>query len=153
MKSLKLLPALLLLTACAKVKNHGKYVDPQEFSAVESRLKAGPIKAEEAFKILGTPNFMSESDSNNFYYIFRTTQYKAFFKPKTLTQQIVKLQLTDKNIGSDSCKVTSIAMIKGGFNDSVPFEAEQTLSPTNERNLAANYFYNFGRFKQREQKR
>lgn len=128
---------VLLLSACTQV------VEKQGFDADlvdPAKIKLGITTKDEVRELLGSPSIIAPLDSSTWYYTCQKTKTEAFFEPKILEQQVMRVTFDSQE------RVKEIKISKG--------EESVTLVPNKRRTETSGYesgalrqiFGNFGRF-------
>ena len=129
--------ALLLAVACSPVRKTHGYA-PRESQLAE--LKVGTDgKAEVAGKI-GRPTTVGMFDKNEWYYITRQTQNRAFLAPKVLSQEVVVVGFTEDGIAD--------SVDRYGLEDGRVVNLVTRITPTRGKRLTflQQLLGNIGRF-------
>ena len=82
----------LLLSACVRTKFEGKIIEKSELS----KIQIGSSK-ENITKLLGSPSFEFIEDETLFY-ASNKKEWRAFLKPKIITQTIVEIKFTNQKV-------------------------------------------------------
>lgn len=125
------------LSACSPTTNvRGHVIEPRLVQAIQPGVDdQASVKA-----MLGTPSVTATFTDKRWYYVSRTTEQLAFFKPEVLEQQIVMVAFDDSGVVED---VRNIDLAEAEKIDPVNDE-----TPTRGRELGfwEQIFGNIGRF-------
>lgn len=125
------------LAACSPTTNmRGHVIEPRLVQAIQPGVDdQASVKA-----MLGTPSVTATFTDKRWYYVSRTTEQLAFFKPEVLEQQIVMVAFDDSGVVQD---VRNIDLAEAEKVDPVNDE-----TPTRGRELGfwEQIFGNIGRF-------
>ena len=135
--------ALLLtasLSACqsaARHRSHGHKIDTD----LLSDITVGEDTADDVRELLGPPTNIGNFDRHAMYYIFQFTEQKAFFDPKVLERQIIRVDLDDQEV------VQGIKTLSE--KDGREIEVAERESPTvgKDLNFLQEIMGNVGRFR------
>ncbi|MBL3284890.1 Outer membrane protein assembly factor BamE [Rickettsiales endosymbiont of Paramecium tredecaurelia] len=134
---------LLTLSACAKRQIHGQLL-PDD---LVQKVKASSHTQEELLAMLGTPAIIPDYTKNVWYYVEQTTESKAFFKPKTIKQRVMRVEFNSNNITS------RIDVIDNKHIDFRRFDSECTEARGTKSSYMQRFFKNAGRFRKIKQKK
>lgn len=125
------------LAACSPTTNvRGHVIEPRLVQAIQPGVDdQASVKA-----MLGTPSVTATFTDKRWYYVSRTTEQLAFFKPEVLEQQIVMVAFDDSGVVQD---VRNIDLAEAEKVNPVNDE-----TPTRGRELGfwEQIFGNIGRF-------
>jgi outer membrane protein assembly factor BamE (lipoprotein component of BamABCDE complex) len=131
------LAAGMLVAGCSPTTNvRGHVIEPRMVEAIRPGVDdQASVKA-----MLGTPSVMGTFSDKRWYYVSRTTEQLAFFKPDVLEQKIVMVDFDDSGIVRN---VRNIDLAEAEKIDPVDDE-----TPTRGRELGfwEQIFGNIGRF-------
>jgi len=89
------LAALILATACEPIRRtHGYAPRPGQLAEIKVGTDG---KADVAGKI-GRPTTVGAFDTNEWYYISRSTESRAFLQPRVTSQEVIVVAFTDDGI-------------------------------------------------------
>jgi outer membrane protein assembly factor BamE (lipoprotein component of BamABCDE complex) len=129
--------AVLAVTACApKSANRGSIPTEDQITIVIP----GVHGREDVRSALGSPSVVSTFDENTWYYIGRRTEQYAFFKRKTVQQQVLIVQF------SADGRVEKISRLNETDGREVDLVARETPSAGRKLGLFEQLFGNIGRF-------
>lgn len=105
-----------------------------------SLIVPGVHGREDVRSALGSPSAVSTFDDNTWYYIGRRTEQFAFFKRKTIEQQVLIIRF-----GSDG-RVDSVSQLDKSDGREVALVERETPSAGRKLGLLEQLFGNIGRF-------
>ena len=123
------------MNACTPtINNHGYEETNIDFSKIIPGLNE-----QDVLQKLGSPSTISSFAPQVWYYIMKTTETKAFFKPKLLEQRVFVVKFNEKGIVTSAGETN-----KADFKEIAP---NKTITPTSgyETNVFKEIFSNFGR--------
>lgn len=129
--------ALLLAAGCNPVRKTHGYV-PREGQLSELQI-GSDSKAEVAGKI-GRPTSVGTFDDDEWYYISRQTEARAFLEPKVLSQEVVVVAFDEKGVAT--------AVDRYGLEDGRVVNLVTRTTPTRGKRLTflQQLLGNIGRF-------
>jgi outer membrane protein assembly factor BamE (lipoprotein component of BamABCDE complex) len=129
--------AVLAVTACApKSANRGSIPTEDQITIVIP----GVHGREDVRSALGSPSVVSTFDENTWYYIGRRTEQYAFFKRKTVEQQVLIVRF------SADGRVEKISRLNETDGREVDLVARETPSAGRKLGLFEQLFGNIGQF-------
>ncbi|MDE2411669.1 MAG: outer membrane protein assembly factor BamE [Sphingomonadales bacterium] len=127
--------ALLALGACSSIKDHrGFIVDP----VLSDSIQPGIDNAQSVERTLGRPTFVSEFGRKDWYYVAINTQQKAFGRPQTKDQMVMRVTFDAKG---------NVATVdRSGVSKVVRLSPDGAKTPTlgRERSFLEDLFGNIG---------
>ena len=129
--------AVLAVDACApKSANRGSIPTEDQISVVIP----GVHGREDVRSALGSPSVVSTFDENTWYYIGRRTEQYAFFKRKTIEQQVLIVRF------STDGRLERISRLNEADGREVDLVARETPSAGRKLGIFEQLFGNIGRF-------
>lgn len=126
---------LLTLLGCQSISSHGNYIDDLELKTI----KESAIKKSQLFEVLGTPTIEPFDQENVCFYVERSLINKAWFKPKTIKQRILKIKFDNHGVVED------ISLKDDSYKD-ISILKEYTKTYGTELSFTQKFFRNIGRF-------
>lgn len=131
----------LLLTGCySSVDVRG--FNPSDVSAL--KIQVGKDTKDDVLKAIGTPTFVSSFDESIWYYVYKKTSTKSFFKPKTIEQKTWMIRFDQNGIVIEN-KLIEGEMIINMHKDTTPIKGHET-------GAIKDVLGNFGRYSYKKQK-
>ncbi|MDX1581234.1 MAG: outer membrane protein assembly factor BamE [Alphaproteobacteria bacterium] len=129
--------AALTLAACAETVNQRGYVPDED---IISEIRPGVDNRTSVESALGTPTVQPVIDDDTWYYISRTQEHVAFFRPDTTEHQVVAITF------DESGYVDNIGRL--GMDDMRKIDPVGKKTPTRGKELGffEQIFSNIGRF-------
>ena len=90
--------------------------------------------------MIGTPTYIPDYSSENWYYINRTISRKAWFKPKVIQQRIVEVNFNKNN------QVSQIFLLENSHNEQLAVNNSYTETEGTEKSGLQKFVKNLGRF-------
>lgn len=127
----------LMVSACSPTTNVQGYVVDQR---LVDAIRPGVDDHTSVKSMLGTPSITGNFDDKRWYYVSRTTEQLAFFKPEVLEQQVLVVNFDDKGYVQEVKKI--------GLADARAINPASGETPTRGRELGfwEQIFGNIGRF-------
>lgn len=88
-----ILVLLPLLSGCTTIDIHGTEVEPEQLA----KIQVGVTTKDQVRKLLGTPSSVSPFGNNTWYYMFEETERRAFFNPKVIRGNIIRIEFDGQN--------------------------------------------------------
>ncbi|MFN3232141.1 MAG: outer membrane protein assembly factor BamE [Alphaproteobacteria bacterium] len=132
-----ILVASIGATGCAKTVNHRGYLLDE---AVIEEIRPGVDNRGSVLAALGSPSVSGTFDDDNWYYISRTQEHWAFFKPDTTEHNVVVISFDDRG------SVANVGRL--GLEDTQDINTVERKTPTRGKELGffEQIFSNIGRF-------
>ncbi len=123
--------------ACSPTTNVRGYVPEQQ---IVDGIRPGVDDRASVQQMLGTPSAKGMFDDKRWYYVSRTTEQLAFFKPEVLEGQVISVAFNDKGVVSDVSRI--------GLDQARKINPSGDKTPTRGRELGfwEQIFGNVGRF-------
>ena len=87
--------ALVLATACEPIRRtHGYAPRPGKLA----EIKVGTDGKADVSGKIGRPTTVGTFDNDEWYYITRSTESRAFFEPRVVSQEVVVVAFTDEGV-------------------------------------------------------
>ena len=87
--------ALVLATACEPIRRtHGYAPRPGQLA----EIKVGTDGKADVSGKIGRPTTVGTFDNDEWYYITRSTESRAFFEPRVVSQEVVVVAFTDEGV-------------------------------------------------------
>ncbi|MDA5194094.1 outer membrane protein assembly factor BamE [Govanella unica] len=134
---LSLLALFAGVSACSPTVNNRGYI-PEE--RLISAIQPGVDDQTSVRQMLGSPSLSSMFDNQRWYYVSRTTEEVAFFRPKTIEGQVVEVAFNDKGV------VSTVSKIPLSEARSISPSSDKTPSRGRELGFWEQIFGNIGRF-------
>lgn len=127
----------LSLAACSPTTNvRGHVMDERLVNAIQPGVDdQASVRA-----MLGTPSVMGTFNGNRWYYVSRTTETLAFFRPDVLDHKVVMVAFDDSGVVRD--------VQRSGIEQTQKIDPVNDKTPTRGRELGfwEQIFGNIGRF-------
>ncbi len=133
---LALMMLLFTLYGCKTMEIRGQYIDDDTLSKIENKK----LTKSEVIDLIGSPTLEPNYSQNIWYYIHRTTSYRAWFDPKVEEQRVLKLTF-DQNE-----QVEKIELLKDEHQKELNLVNEHTKTQGTELNGWQKFVRNIGRF-------
>jgi outer membrane protein assembly factor BamE (lipoprotein component of BamABCDE complex) len=133
----RFLPALMLiiLTGCQTIYSRGQYIDDNQLSALMQKN----MTKEQVVQLIGSPNLVPDYTPNTWYYAQRSMGYKAWFKPKVVSQRIVMIKF-------DHDKTSEVEVFNEEHIKKIMVVQEYTKSLGNDKTNLQRFVQNLGKF-------
>lgn len=127
--------AVLALGACSAIKDHRGYLVD---AALLDSVQPGIDNAQSVERTLGRPTFVSEFGQKDWYYVSINSQQKAFGRPQTKEQLVVKVSFDGNG------NVSGVE--RSGIDKVVRIRPDGDKTPTlgRERGFLEDLFGNIG---------
>lgn len=140
-KAWRMAPMVAALVAIAAacsptVMNHGYQINPDDLSQVQP----GVTSREEVQKILGTPSMVGTFDGERWLYVSQRTEQVAFYRDKTVAQDVVQIDFDQAGIVKD-VNQHGLEMAQA-----ITPDPDKTHTLGNELTVLQQFFSNLGRF-------
>ena len=137
LRALPLLGILMLMAACSSIERSHGYVPDQELIA---KVRPGVTDKDSVATLLGTPTTITKFRDESWYYIANRSERFAFFKEKTVEQNVLAVRFNDQGIVQD---VKSYSLDDG---EKIALVDRETATRGKELTVMQQLFGNIGRF-------
>ncbi|MDA0339070.1 MAG: outer membrane protein assembly factor BamE [Proteobacteria bacterium] len=127
----------VLMTGCARTVNHRGYLIDED---IVQEIRPGVDNRASVSAALGTPSVKPAFDEDTWFYVSRTQENWAFFKPDVTEHQVIVVSF------DESGNVASIERL--GMDDTQKVDLIDKTTPTRGKELGffEQIFSNIGRF-------
>ncbi len=125
------------VSGCAKTVNHRGYLLDE---AVIEEIRPGVDNRSSVLAALGSPSVGGTFDDETWYYVSRTQEHWAFFKPDVTAHDVIVISFDDRGSVADIGRL--------GLDDTQDIDTVGRKTPTRGKELGffEQIFSNIGRF-------
>lgn len=127
---------LFTLGGCKTVEIRGQYIDDDTLSTIKNKK----LTKSEIINLIGSPTLEPNYSQNIWYYIHRTTSYRAWFQPKIEEQKILKITFNQNE------QVEKAEILTDNHQEELNLINEYTKTHGTELNGWQKFVKNIGRF-------